>query len=165
MQPYDLVFLGILGVSVFSGYMRGGITEIFNLISFFASLFISLMSMSTIQSVFKLDSLMTYIYAIILFFIIYSLIRLLGLALASKIQKQKVLNILNRTIGVGVGVLRSLVILGIIHLIISISIPYKLQPESIKDAKVYELGASCAKLIQTLVPQSTKTAIEYNEAI
>ncbi len=158
MQPYDLFFLAMLAISCFSGLVRGAVKELVNLISFFLALFISVVTKSSLSHAFNLDTVTGYIAAFILFIAIYFALRYLGHALSDKVRKQQALNLLDRVLGVGIGILRTLIVLGVIHLIFCAVFPIERLPHWFRDAKVYPLSVKCAKTIQAFTPQGTEMA-------
>ena len=158
MELYDLVFLGILGISCFAGVMRGGVKELVNLASFFVAVFLAVLSRPLLISVFHLDSLTGIIGAIVMFFVFYIGIRFLGNSISDSLHRQKVLNLFDRVFGLAIGIFRSLVVIGVIHLLFSLVTPIDRQPNAFKNAKVYPLAATCAKAIQSLIPKGTAFA-------
>ena len=158
MEPYDFAFLALLAVSCFAGAVRGGTKELVNLISFFLALFVAIAAKPFIVSSFHLDTITGYIGAFIIFLMIYFGIRYLGHALSDKIQKQKALNTFDRVLGIGIGIFRTLVVLGVFHLFFSVVTPIDRQPHWFRAAKVYPLSAQCAKIIQAFIPVGTGVA-------
>ncbi|MGA9659150.1 MAG: CvpA family protein [Asticcacaulis sp.] len=152
MQPYDLIFLTLLAISCFAGIVRGGIKELVNLISFFVAVFVAFVSKDRITSQFHLDTITSYIAAFIVFLLVYFGIRLLGYAFSRGVQKQTALNVFDRILGLGVGIFRTLVVLGVFHLIFTAVTPIEQRPPWFRAAKIYPLSVQCAKLIQAFVP-------------
>ena len=158
MQAYDLIFLAILAISCVAGFVRGGTKELVNLISFFLALFVSVIAKPFIANSFHLDTVTGYIAAFVIFLLIYFGVRYLGHALSDKIQKQQALNTFDRALGIGIGIFRTLVVLGVFHLIFSAVTPIDRQPHWFRAAKVYPLSVKCAKIIQAFIPASTGVA-------
>jgi membrane protein required for colicin V production len=152
MQLYDLVFLALLALSCFAGVVRGGLKELVNLIAFFLALFFSIVGKAFIVKMFHLDTITGYAAAFILFLAIYFAIRYVGHALSDKVHTQKALSVFDRVLGFGVGIVRTLVVLGVFHLIFSAVTPIERQPHWFRAAKVYPLSVKCAKIIQAFVP-------------
>jgi len=158
MEGYDYIFLVLLAVSCFAGFVRGATKELVNLIAFFLALVISFISEPYLARTFHLDTITAYIAAFVIFLLIYFGFRYLGHALSEKIQKQKALNTLDRVLGIGIGIFRTLVVLGVFHLLFSLVTPIERQPNWFRGAKVYPLSAQCAKIIQAFIPASTGVA-------
>lgn len=155
MTLYDLIFFGLLIILGVYGYVTGAVRQVVNLLSFFISIWIAAVARAFLASTFHLDTITSYIAAIVLFFVLFLGLRYLGHALADKLHKQKALGYIDRTLGVVVGVLWTLAILGAFHLIFSLVTPIDRQPHWFRDAKVYPLSVQCAKTIQALIPPST----------
>ena len=155
MTPYDLIFFGLLIILGIYGYLTGAVRQIVNLLSFVIAIFVSATTRTFLASAFHLDTITSYIAALILFVVLFIGIRYLGHALADKLHKQKALGYIDRFLGVGIGVLWTLAIIGAFHLIFSLVTPIDRQPHWFRDAKVYPLSVRCAKAIQALIPPST----------
>jgi len=158
MELYDLLFLGLLAVSCFAGFVRGGTKELVNLIAFFLALFLAIIGRGFMVASFHLDTITGYVAAFVLFLMVYFGIRYAGHALAKKMQEQKALNVFDRVLGVTIGIFRTLVVLGVFHLIFSAVTPIERQPHWFRGAKVYPLSVRCAKAIQAFVPAGTGVA-------
>jgi len=158
MTPYDLLFLALLAISCFAGVVRGGTKELVNLISFFLALFIAIVSKGFLASTFHLDTITSYVAAFVLFLMVYFGVRYLGHALSEKVQKQTALNTFDRVLGFAIGIFRTLVVLGVFHLIFSAVTPIDRQPHWFKDAKIHGLSVRCAQIIQAFVPTGTGVA-------
>ena len=166
MNQYDLLFLALLAVSCIAGVVRGGTKELVNLISFFMALFLSVVSQPFFLNSAHLDLIMSYAAAFLFFLLVYFGIRFLGHSLSERIQKQKALSMFDRVLGFGVGFFRTLVVLGVFHLIFSAVTPIERQPHWFRDAKIHPLSVRCAQAIQAFVPAGTGVAnkvVEDNE--
>ena len=163
MEAYDFIFLALLAISCFAGAVRGATKELVNLISFFLAMFISFMSQPFLAKTFHLDTITAYLGAFIIFLMIYFGIRYLGHALSDKVQKQKALNTFDRVLGVGIGIFRTLAVLGVIHLLFSLVMTIDQQPHWFRAAKIYPLSVKCAQVIQAFIPSSLGVADKMAE--
>jgi membrane protein required for colicin V production len=155
MQPYDLIFLAMLAVFGFYGFTTGALRQVVNLVSFFVGIFLAALSRNFLAHAFHLDTITAYIAAFVLFIALFVGIRYLGHALSDKLHKQKTASYVDRGLGVAVGVLWTLTIMGVFHLIFSYVTPIERQPHWFVDAKVYPLSVQCAKTIQAVLPKGT----------
>jgi membrane protein required for colicin V production len=158
MTLYDLIFFALLAISCFAGVMRGGTRELVNLVSFFLALFVSVISKGFLSKTFHLDNITGYVAAFVMFVVVYLALRYLGHALSEKIQKQKALNVFDRVLGFAIGIFRTLVVLGVFHLIFSAVTPIDRQPGWFLNAKIYPLSVKCAKTIQAFLPKGRGVA-------
>ncbi len=158
MQLYDLIFLAMLAVFGFYGFSTGALRQVVNLLSFFIAIALSAISRGFMARAFHLDTITAYIAAFIVFIVLFIGIRYMGTALSDKLHKQKTASYVDRGLGVAVGVLWTLTILGVFHLIFSYVTPIERQPRWFVDAKVYPLSVQCAKTIQAVLPRGTGMA-------
>ncbi len=163
MTLYDLIFFGLLIILGIYGYLTGAVRQIVNLASFFIAIVVSAAARTFLGSTFHLDTITSYIAALILFVVLFIGLRYMGHALADKLHKQKALGYIDRAVGVGIGVLWTLAIIGAFHLIFSLVTPIEHQPHWFRDAKVYPLSVKCAKVIQAVIPPSTGVANKMAE--
>jgi len=158
MQLYDLIFLAMLAVFGFYGFSTGALRQVVNLLSFFIAISLSALSRGFVSRAFHLDTITAYIAAFIIFIALFIGIRYIGNALSDRLHKQKTASYVDRGLGVAVGVLWTLTILGVFHLIFSYVTPIERQPHWFVDAKVYPLSVQCAKTIQAVLPKGTGMA-------
>jgi membrane protein required for colicin V production len=164
MQFYDLVFLAVLMVCCFTGFMNGAIRSLVNFLSLILGLVISMFSRGFMASAFHLDSLTSWIASTVVFGLVYLGLRYLGNALSDKVHKEKAYGNIDRFAGLGIGIVSTLVFVGAFHLLFSLVTPIEHQPRWFRDAKVYPLSAKCAKIIQAFIPKGTGAANKMVEA-
>ncbi|HVZ30355.1 MAG TPA: CvpA family protein [Asticcacaulis sp.] len=158
MQFYDLIFLAILLVCCFTGFMNGAIRSLVNFLSLVLGLIIALYSRGFMASAFHLDSLTSWIAAVVVFALVYLGLRYLGNALSDKVHKEKTYGNIDRIAGLGIGIVSTLVFIGAFHLLFSLVTPIERQGAWFREAKVYPLGAKCAKIIQAFIPKGAGAA-------
>ncbi|WP_443747699.1 CvpA family protein [Asticcacaulis solisilvae] len=158
MTLYDLIFLAMLAVFCFYGFSTGALRQVVNLLSFFIAITLSAISRNFMARAFHLDTITAYVAAFIVFVALFIGIRYLGHALSDKLHKQKAAGYVDRGLGVAVGVLWTLTILGVFHLIFSYVTPIERQPRWFVDAKIHPLSVQCAKTIQAVLPKGTGMA-------
>jgi membrane protein required for colicin V production len=164
MQAYDLMFLAILVVCCFTGFTNGAIRSLLNFISLVIGLIIALCSRGFMAGTFHLDNLTGWIAALVIFVIVYMGLRYLGNALSDKVHKEKTYGNIDRIAGLGIGIVSTLVFIGAFHLLFSLVVPIERQDDWFRKAKVYPVGARCAKIIQAFIPVGAKATKEMNEA-
>lgn len=158
MEFYDFIFLALLAIFGFYGFSTGALRQIVNLASFFIAIPLAVASKGFLQNAFHLDNLTGYIAAFILFVVLFMGLRYLGQALSDKLHKQKALGHVDRGLGLAVGVLWTLMIIGIFHLIFSAVTPIQRQPKWFVNAKVYPLSVKAAQTIKAVLPKGTDAA-------
>ena len=165
MTLYDLIFLAMLAVLGFTGVMRGGIRSLIDLVAFFLAFFIAAISMGFMRTSFHLDTVTGYVAAIIVFVAVLLIVRYMGHNLSDAIHKQKALGIFDRVLGGVLGILASLFILGVFHLIFCAVTPTEHRPNWFTQAKVYALSKRSAQTIQAFLPQGTGMADKVAPAV
>ena len=165
MTLYDLFFFALLAVLGFVGVMRGGVRSLIDLIAFFLAFFAAVLSMGFMRRTFHLDVVAGYVAAVIVFIAVMLIVRYLGHALSDKIHKQQALGIFDRVLGAGLGILMSVLILGLFHLAFSLVTPIDRQPSWFRDAKVYPLSVRAAKAIQAFLPKGAGLADKVAPAV
>ncbi len=166
MQFYDLIFLAVLMVCCFTGFMNGAIRSLVNFLSLILGLVIALFSRGFMARSFHLDNLTSWIAAVVVFGLVYLGLRYLGNALSDKVHKEKTYGNIDRFAGLGIGIVSTLVFVGAFHLLFSLVTPIERQGSWFREAKVYPLGAKCAKIIQAFIPKgagATNKMVEANE--
>lgn len=158
MTLYDLIFLGALLFSVFMGITRGGIREIITLIAFLIAILVAMWLKPWLVTTFHLEMIGAYLAAFAIFTGCYFIIRYIGNSLSDSLHKQTATNVIDRVLGFGFGVVRTMIFLGVFHLIFTAVTPIAKQPSWFTTAKVHPLGVWSAKSIQKFLPKVTPIA-------
>ena len=89
-----------------------------------------------------------------MFVVAYIAFRLLGHYVTSRLHAQAVLGTVDRSIGLGFGLIRALVFLGVFYLVFNLATPPELVPSWITNGKLYPLARVSARALQTVAPRS-----------
>jgi membrane protein required for colicin V production len=95
---------------------------------------------------------------VMVFVIAYVALRLAGHWVTSHLHSQAALGAVDRTIGLGFGVLRALVFLGVFYLVFNLATPPELMPRWIADAKLLPVARASGEAIQAVAPKGLKVA-------
>lgn len=166
MEFYDLIFLAILLVCCFAGFMNGAIRSLLFFVSLVVGLIVALYSRGFMGRTFHLDNVTSWIAALVVFALVFLGLRYLGNALSDKVHKEKTYGNIDRFAGLGIGIVSTLVFIGAFHLLFSLVVPIERQDPWFREAKVYPLGAKCAKVIQAFIPKgagATNKMVEDND--
>jgi membrane protein required for colicin V production len=155
VEFYDFIFLALLAIFGFYGFSTGALRQIVNLAAFFVAITLAVMSKGFLQDAFNLSDVMGYVAAFIVFVLLFMGLRYLGQALSDKLHKQKALGHVDRGLGVLIGVLWTLIIIGVFHLIFSAVTRIERQPNWFVNAKVYPLSVRSAQTIKAVLPKGT----------
>jgi len=140
------------------GFTRGGTREIVTLVAFFVAIIVSIWLKPWLMSTFHLGEAGSYVSVVVIFIGCYFGIRYMGHSLSDKLQKDKVTHFVDRALGLGFGIVRTLIFLGVFHLIFCKVTPIEYRPAWFKTAKVYPLSVWSAKTVQQVLPEWLKIA-------
>ena len=162
MTLFDLAAGLILLVSALVGWLRGGTREVSTVVAFifaavialFALRFTGAIARHAIHTVWLANSL-----ALLLVFVLaYILLRVGAAALSRQMQQTVALGTIDRIIGVGFGLLRALVVLGLFNLLITAATPPERIPPWIGQAALHPLSSASARVLRTFAPEGLKLA-------
>jgi len=162
MTFYDGVALLILAVSALAGFWRGGAKEIVSLFSFLLAGLVALLLLPVsgpiARGLMDPDWAGTALAVIVVFTLVSLLLKLLAHWLARSLQESDHLGGADRMAGLGFGVVRALVLLGVIHLLFYAATPAGRIPSWYRQAKAYPAGAASARTLQLVLPEWAKIA-------
>lgn len=157
MTGYDLFAFVVILFSALAGWVRGGAREVITFFSFILAALIALIALPVTgpvgRDVFDPDWIGTVLAAVITFLLVYFGVRLIGTLAGRSLQNSDRLSSLDRTVGVAFGVIRALVLLGVVHLIVfaSSGSPER-APGWLTNAAVFPVSEGSARAIQTILP-------------
>ena len=156
MTMWDLIALVIVAGSAVAGWVRGGAREVITFFSFILAAFIALIALPATaplaRAIINPDWLGWLAAAIVTFLIVYGLIKLGAAVLSRKLRESASLSTPDRIIGLSFGVLRSLILLGAIHLVMHAAMPAERVPAWFRDSAFFPVSKTGARLIQWVLP-------------
>jgi membrane protein required for colicin V production len=159
---FDLIAVLILGVSALVGFVRGATREMMTVVAFILAVLISVFALRFSGPVFRHsihpDWLGNTLAIVVIFIAAYIVIRLLGAALTRGIHSTQTLGTADRIIGVGFGLVRGLVLLGVFFLAFNAATPPERVPRWISGAALYPLAGASARVMTALAPQGSAVA-------
>jgi len=162
MTFFDGFALVIIGVSALAGFWRGGAKEIVSLFSFLLAGLISLLLLPVsgpiARTMMHPDWLATALAVIVVFVLVSIVLKLLANWLSRSLHENDHLGGADRMAGLAFGVLRAMVVLGVIHLLLYASTSAGRIPGWYRNAMVYPAGAASAKALQLVLPEGAKIA-------
>jgi membrane protein required for colicin V production len=149
-----LAALVILG-STAAGAVRGAVREIVSLFSFALAAFIALIAMPVTapigRGLIDPDWIGSVAAVIVSFLLLYFGIRMLG-SLVSRSARGNPLGVVDRIVGVVIGLARGLVLMGAIHLVVLAALPGERTPGWLTNAALRPVTAGAARAIQMILP-------------
>jgi membrane protein required for colicin V production len=164
MSPslYDVIILVILGSSALIGFVRGALREVMTVLAFVGAVAASLFALRVTGPIAR--HLIEPAWAgavaavLVVFVAAYIVIRVLGAGLQNRVHQTTALGAIDRSIGVGFGLLRGLVAIGVFHLVFHAATPEDRVPQWISHATLYPLSKTCAKALSKPAPEGSAVA-------
>lgn len=155
MTGYDVFIITVLLFSVAAGWLRGGVREIVTLLSAVLAALVALIALPWTaiagRALVNPDWAGTILAAVVTFFIVYFCLRLTG-SLISKSAQASPLGLVDRLLGLLVGLGRALILLGAVHLVVVAALPGERTPGWLTQARLYTVSAVGARGIQIILP-------------
>jgi membrane protein required for colicin V production len=162
MTQFDFLVLGLLLISAAVGCARGAVREVFALLALVAAAGLAVFGLPVfgpmVRDVVKPDWLGTVAALVVVFVAAFVALRLIGAAIARHVQNTQMLGILDRSLGLLIGLGRGLIVLGALFLMFNAATPQDLRPKWITEARTWPLATSMGGLILKLVPQGLDIA-------
>lgn len=159
---FDLIVLLVLAVSAIVGFVRGATRELVAVVAFVLAVFIAVFALRfTAPLALEIVPAVWLAKAIALlvgFIAAFILLRVLGSAMTRRIHDVPALGTFDRTVGLGFGLVRALVILGLFNLFFHAITPPDRTPAWVTEARTYPLTAACARMLTALAPKGFAVA-------
>ena len=104
------------------------------------------------------------VWAVDSYILVFAALRLLGASLSQGIRSMPVLGALDRSIGLGFGLLRAFIFLGACNLAFNAATPVSLRPAWLEDSKLYPLTEVAGTLLKTIAPKGLDAAGQLKPA-
>ena len=162
MTAFDMVALAILGVSALIGFARGATREVVTLLAFVLAALIAVFglrfSAPIARHMVHPSWAATPAALLVVFIVLYILFRILGGQLVQGVRNVQHLSTLDRMIGLGFGLIRGLVVLGVFNLAFNLATPPERMPKWVTGAALYPLSNFSAHALKALAPKGSAMA-------
>ena len=162
MTQFDFIVLGLLLISAAVGFARGAVREVFALLALVAAAGLSIFGLPVfgplVRDVVKPEWLGTAASLVLVFVVAFVALRLIGAAIARRVQNTQMLGFLDRSLGLLIGLGRGLIVLGALFLMFNAATPQDLRPKWITEAQTWPLATRMGGLILKLAPQGLDIA-------
>jgi len=168
LAGFDVIALVVIFISGVMALMRGFVREALTVTAFVAAALGALWMRPVFADLaFELVTspvLANAIALIVIFLLIYLAVSFVTRSLVKHVKEGEDVSVIDRTAGFAFGVVRGLVLLGLVVLVFQNAAPGS-QPDWLRGAKVYPLANATAQLLQTLAPDGSwaSDAAEENE--
>lgn len=147
-----LVVLGSCGM----GWMRGATRELVALLSFVLAAFLALIALPFTgpmgRALIDPDWAGSVFAVVAAFLVIYFGLRILGSIISQQTQANPHLGGVDRFLGFSIGVIRALLVLGVVHLLVVAALPGERTPKWLTQAVAYPISMKAARTIQIILP-------------
>lgn len=162
MTQFDFLALALLLVSAAVGFARGAAREMLTVLSFLFAAMIALFGLRfsgpPARAAINPDWAANVVAVVGVFLVAYILLRLLGAGLARRIKETQVVGAFDRTVGLGFGLIRALIILGAFNLLFTAATPPERVPTWISGAVLYPLTVAAGRVLTTFAPKGVDMA-------
>jgi membrane protein required for colicin V production len=162
MSLFDMAAGLLLGVSAVVGWIRGGAREVATVgalaVAAIAGLYALRYTGPIARHAIHTPVLANIVAILIVFAAVYVLLRVAASALIRRIHETSGLNGVDRMAGTGVGVVRALVVLGVVNLTLGAMIPADRMPAWISGAFLYPVSTLSARTLKAFAPQGVSLA-------
>lgn len=162
MTLFDLIALCLILGSALIGFVRGAIREVMTILAFFLAALIAIFALRFTgplsRKLIDPDWAATALAVVLSFVLAYIALRLTGSFLTKKIHNIETLGALDRAAGVGFGLVRAMVLLGVFYLVFNAATPPERVPRWISHAALYPLAKLSATGLRSLAPEGSAAA-------
>jgi len=162
ITQFDLIVAVLLLLSAGVGFARGAIREVAAMVALVTAAFLAIYGLPHtapfMQHVIHTRWLAATAALVAVFLVVYAALRLMGAILARYVQRTQVLGTLDRTIGLGIGVARGLVVLGGLYLMFNAATPQDLRPHWITGSLSWPVAKAMGDLDAALAPKGLDLA-------
>ena len=169
MTLFDLIAILIIVVSGAVGFTRGAVRELVTVFAFTLSALAAIYMMPVVGPAARHMMHPAWVAnagaVVAVFLVAYISLRLLGGWVTSRLHEQAALGTIDRTIGLGFGVVRALVFLGVFYLVFNMATPPELVPTWISEAKLYPLAREAGRIVGAVAPRALRASSHIGPAL
>ncbi|MDB5456552.1 MAG: colicin production protein [Caulobacter sp.] len=169
MTPFDIIAGLILLSSALIGFVRGASRELTAALSFILAALIALFGLRISGPLFRElmdpDWAATGAAIVVVFVIAFVVFRMIGAKITSGLHANGAAGTADRLVGLGFGLLRALVVLGVFNLVFNMATPADRVPAWVSDSIFYPLSTASAGVLKVFAPKGSVLAGKLAPAI
>lgn len=170
MPWFDIIVLAVLLISAALGFFSGATREMVRALSFVLAAVTAIYGLRWTTPIGRaVLSEPEWAGAVIAglgaFILVYATLRITGGAMVRGVHSTHVLGVLDRSIGLGFGLVRALVVLGALHLAFQAATPPDRVPKWMTGAAFYPLTSAAAGVLKAFAPKGLDMADKLAPAI
>ncbi|MFN3232635.1 MAG: CvpA family protein [Alphaproteobacteria bacterium] len=164
----DLIILAVLAISGLIGLARGFVKEVLSLAAWIGAAWVTLTFYDQAKAYVETQLTDPLVISVVagggLFIAALVVLMIIAKVLSSGIQKVSLLGPIDRVLGLGFGLLRGALVLGLAYLLtMQLVDDSQHEPDWIADSKLLEHVATAASVLEALIPQRVGEAQELLE--
>jgi membrane protein required for colicin V production len=156
VTQFDLIALLILAASCLIGFARGALRELTTVIAFVLAVAIALVSLRLTGALARHwlhPAWLGNVVALVVGFVVsYLAIRIAGAGITRGVHEVHALGWIDRIAGVGIGLFRGFVVLGVFQMAFTAATPRERMPQWISHAALYPAASASAEALKALEP-------------
>ncbi|THD63822.1 CvpA family protein [Phenylobacterium sp.] len=157
LTQFDFIVLALLLISGLAGAARGAVLEVVSLVALVAAAAVAVFALHetapAVRRVVHPDWLGTGVALVGVFVVVYMALRGIGAIIARQIHEADFLGVLDRSLGLAIGLLRGLLVLGALDLMFVAATPEDLRPHWIVGSATWPLAQDMGKAVSALAPK------------
>ena len=169
MTLFDLIAIAVLAISGLVGFTRGAVRELVTVFAFTLSALAAIYLMPLAGPVARRMVHPTWAAnaaaVVTVFLVAYIALRICGGWVTAALHDQAALGAIDRTIGLGFGLVRALVFLGVFYLVFNMATPPELVPKWISDGMLYPVARASGQLVGAVAPRALKASSHIGPAL
>ena len=169
VSQFDLIVILLLAVSGLIGCLRGAVREIMTVFAFVVAVLAALFSLRISGPILghwlHTPWMANIVAGLVVFVAVYLAARILGARLVHDVRRLDNLSLLDRVVGLGFGLIRGLVLIGLFQLAFHAITPADRMPNWIAQAKLYPLAVDCGQALRALAPQGSAVAAKLTPTL
>jgi membrane protein required for colicin V production len=162
MTVYDLISLLILAASAGLGYVRGGARELVTVVAFILAVVVAVLGLRITGPIARhaihIGVLANGLAILVVFAMVYAGLRILGRRLIQRIPGAEAGSRADRLLGMGFGLVRGVVALGVLYMLFTVATPPERTPHWVKHAALYPLSQAAGRVLIALAPEGSAVA-------
>lgn len=165
----DLIVALILIVSCIVGFARGAVRELVSVLAFAFAVLIAVaalrytlpMTLKVIHIVWASET----VALLIVFIAAFILLKVVGGGITRQVRNTPVIGGVDRIIGLGFGLLRGLVLVGLLNLLLTVATSADRTPAWVTEAKLYPVTSASAAMLKAIAPKGFAMADRVGPAL
>ncbi len=162
MTVFDVIALLILAASAAIGFVRGGSSEIVTVIAFILAVVLAILGLRISAPIagrlIHVGFLANALAILVVFAVAYAILRLVGRRLTRRIPGADAKSRTDRILGGLIGLVRGVVVLGVLFLLFTVATPPERTPHWVTHAAFYPLSRAAGHVLIALAPEGSAVA-------